>query len=165
MDGVYEDDTYKKLLGPGWGDDAQVAVDLNLSAGTGFWTQSEEGGKLIISGEVGENNVVVVPVNKMTLVANPLPMSVNLQDIHVDGYSEEGADWIKIYNPSTYTYTTVYYWGEAMDGVYEDDTYKNLLGPGWGDEAQVAVDLEILAGQGFWTQAEEGGSLVFPSVQ
>ena len=160
MGGVLDDEGNE--LGAGWGDEDQVAIDANLSAGTAVWTQSEAGGNLITSGEVVSGNTVVVPENKMTLVANPLPMAVSIQDITVDGYEGYGSDWIRIYDPVTYRYTTAIYWGEDMGGVLDDE--GNELGAGWGDEDQVAVDLTIAPGQGFWTQSEAGGSLVFPAI-
>lgn len=164
MEGVYADDSYETLVGTGWGDTDQIVVDIDIPAGTGVWTQSETGGTLIVAGEVTSENTVSVPVNTMTLVANPLPMAVSVQDIKVDGYSEEGADWIKIYDPETSLYETIYYYGEAMEGVYADDSYETLVGPGWGDTDQIVVDRTIEVGQGFWTQAENGGILVFPAV-
>ena len=107
-----------------------------------------------------------VPVNVMTLAANPLPMLVSLQDIVPEGYGQLGNDWIKIYNPATSRYVTAYYWGAAADGgVYESpDEDAECLGPGWGDENQTVIDVDIAVGQGFWTQAEGGGTLTFPAV-
>ncbi len=166
--GVYTDDTYdedtKKTSG--WGDDAQIIVDLTIDAGQGVWTQAESGGKLVVAGEVTTSNTVTVPVNEMTLVANPLPMAVNIQDITTEGYGDWGDDWIKIYNPMTSRYTTVQFWGAESGGVYTDDTYDEdtKKTSGWGDDAQIIVDLTIDPGQGFWTQAENGGKLKFPAL-
>ena len=167
--GVYDpdDEDYENPLGAGWGDVDQFAVETTLDAGQGIWTQSETGGKLVVSGEVVTDNTVTVPVNKMTLVGNPLPMAVPLQNITVEGYGEKGTDWIKIYNPATSRYVTAYYWGEEADGgVYDpaDEDYENPLGAGWGDVDQFAIDATILVGQGFWTQTESGGKLVFPTA-
>ena len=166
--GVYLDDTYDEdtKLASGWGDTDQIAVGLTLDAGQGVWTQAESGGKVIVSGEVTSGNTVSVPVNSMTLVANPLPMSVNIQKIKTEGYGDWGDDWIKVYDPSTSLYTTARYYGEDAGGVYLDDTYDEdaKLASGWGDTDQIVVNLTIEAGQGFWTQAENGGILTFPAL-
>ena len=160
MGGVSDEDGNE--LGPGWGDVDQIAINMSLQSGQAIWTQSEAGGKFVVSGEVTTDNAVEVPVNKMTLVANPLPMTISLQDIRVNGWDGYGSDWIKIYNPATYTYTTAYYWGDDMGGVSDED--GNELGPGWGDVDQIAIEADIEVGQGFWVQSEAGGSLIFPAI-
>ena len=163
--GVYESADAEEALGPGWGDENQNVMDVDLLAGQGVWTQAEAGGKLIVAGEVTAGNTVTVPANAMTLVANPLPMLVSLQLIVPTGYSGEGVDWIKIYNPATSRYVTAYYWGvEAEGGVYESADAEDPLGPGWGDENQTVINVDIAVGQGFWTQAEDGGTLTFPAI-
>ena len=101
----------------------------------------------------------------MTLVGNPLPMEVSLQDITVSGYSEQGVDWIKIYDPTTSRYITARYWGISADGgVYESADADEPIGPGWGDAQQNIIRATISVGQGFWTQSEEGGKLIFPPI-
>ena len=167
--GVYDpsDAEYNNPLGSGWGDVDQFAINVTLDAGQAVWTQAETGGKLVVSGEVASTNKVVIPANTMTLVGNPLPMAVPLQSITVEGYSPSGVDWIKIYDPSTSRYVTARYWGEEADGgVYDpsDTEYENPLGAGWGDVDQFMITTTISAGQGFWTQSETGGKLVFPAV-
>lgn len=160
MGGVVDGDG--KNLGPGWGDENQVAIDTTLTSGQAVWTQSEAGGKVVVSGEVVADNTIEIPVNLMTIVANPLPMAVSIQEIVAEGFDGYGSDWIKIYNPDTYSYVTATYWGEDMGGVANGD--GDPLGPGWGDENQVAVSVDIAVGQGFWIQSESGGKLVFPAV-
>ena len=167
--GIYDpdDEEFENPLGAGWGDVDQIAIDATLDAGQGVWTQAETGGKLVVSGEVSTNNWVAVPANKMTLVGNPLPMEVSLQDITVEGYGQYGADWIKIYDPATSRYVIARYWGEDADGgIYDpdDEEFENPLGAGWGDVDQIAITATIKVGQGFWTQAEQGGKLIFPAI-
>ena len=166
--GVYLDDSYDETtkLASGWGDTDQIVVDMTLDVGQGVWTQAEAGGKLVVAGEVAATNKVSVPVNSMTLVANPLPVSVNIQSITTEGYGDWGDDWIKVYDPATSRYTTARYYGTDAGGVYLDDSYDETtkLASGWGDTDQIVVSLNIEAGQGFWTQAENGGMLIFPAI-
>ena len=163
--GVYESADADEPIGPGWGDAQQNVITATLDVGQGVWTQAETGGKLIVSGEVTTNNWVSIPANKMTLVGNPLPMEVSLQDITVSGYSEQGVDWIKIYDPTTSRYITARYWGISADGgVYESADADEPIGPGWGDAQQNIIRATISVGQGFWTQSEEGGKLIFPPI-
>ena len=104
-----------------------------------------------------------VPVDNMNIVGIQFQGIgadgvIDIQQITTEEWNGEGADWIKIYNPETGRYTTLYYWGA------DSDTYQNSLGAGWGDDAQIAVDIDIQVGQGFWVQSEAGGKLVFPTI-
>ena len=111
-----------------------------------------------------------VPANAMDIVAVQFQESgedgfVNLQDVTVEGYSEQGVDWIKIYDPITSRYITARYWGKSADGgVYESADADEPIGPGWGDAQQNIIRATISVGQGFWTQSEEGGKLIFPPI-
>ena len=168
-DGVFapEDVDYENSLGAGWGDGDQIILNLDIDLGQGFWTQSVGGGSLVFSGEVTSNTEVTVPANKMTLIANPIPQSINIQDITIAGdFDTWGGDWIKFWDPSTRTYEIAYYFGEDADGVFapEDVDYENSLGAGWGDGDQIIIDLNIDVGQGFWVQSVNGGSVIFPTV-
>ncbi len=165
-DGVFIDDNYEESLGAGWGDADQIVIDLDVNLGQGFWAKSVEGGALVLNGEVSNNNIVNVPVNAMTLIANPIPQAINIQDIKVDeNFDTWGGDWIKFWNPSTGTYQEAYFFGEEADGVFADDTYEETLGAGWGDADQLIVDIKIDVGQGFWVKSVNGGSVVFPTVE
>ena len=114
---------------------------------------------------------ITVPVNAQDIVGIQFQNiggngSLAVQDIKTEGYGDWGDDWIKIYNPMTSRYTTVQFWGAESGGVYTDDTYNETTkkASGWGDDAQIIVDLTIDPGQGFWTKAENGGKLKFPAV-
>ena len=112
---------------------------------------------------VPENAQNIVGIQFQNVGANG---ELALQDVIPEGgYSGEGVDWIKIYNPAASSYTTAYYWGEEADGgVYENADAEDPLGPGWGDEQQNVIRVSISAGQGFWTQSETGGKLTFPAL-
>ena len=162
--GVYESAEAEEPLGPGWGDGEQNVIYADLANGQGFWTQAVVGGSLTIAGEVAAN-AVTIPVNAMTLVTSTYPGEISLQDVVPTGYSEEGVDWVKVWNPTTRRYVQAFYWGESAEGgVYESAEAEEPLGPGWGDGEQNVVNATISQGQGFWTQAVNGGALTFPQV-
>jgi hypothetical protein len=179
MDGVFDDvnntpENYDddEALGAGWGDGYQTALHADIVPGQGFWMQAKDGGSAIFSGEISTSNTITLPANAMTLVCNTLPMAIELQDIKGIGLGEEGSDFIKIWDPSTRTYMTAYYWGESMDGVFDDvnntpDNYDDdeALGAGWGDGYQTALHADIAVGQGFWMQAKDGGTVSFPTAE
>jgi hypothetical protein len=111
----------------------------------------------------------------MTIVGNQFQYigdtSIDLQDIKGVSLGEEGTDYIKIWDPSARTYMTAVYWGEAMDGVFDDvnNTPENYdddvaLGPGWGDLYQNALHANIAVGQGFWIESAGGGKVSFPTI-
>ena len=121
----------------------------------------------VVSSNIVGYEKITVPVNSQDIVGIQfqgigLGGVIDIQQITTEGWDGEGADWIKIYDPNTSRYTTAYYIGEDAGGVYDED--GNELGPGWGDDNAVAVDIEIKAGQGFWVKSEAGGKLVFPAV-
>ncbi|MBQ8571027.1 MAG: hypothetical protein IJ444_05925, partial [Kiritimatiellae bacterium] len=179
MDGVFDDvnntpDNYDDdiALGAGWGDLYQTAMHFDFTPGTGFWMQSVAGGAVQFSGEVSTDNTITLAANTMTLVCNTLPMAIELQDIKGIGLGEEGSDIIQIWDPTTRKYTTMYYWGDSMDGVFDDvnntpDNYDDdiALGAGWGDLYQTALHADIAVGQGFWMQSVKGGTVVFPTAE
>ena len=119
---------------------------------------------------------VTLPANAMTIVGNQFQYigdtSIDLQDIKCEGFAEEGSDYIKIWDPATRTYMTAYYWGESMDGVFDDvnntpDNYDDdeALGAGWGDGYQTALHADIAVGQGFWMLSGKGGKVIFPVAE
>ena len=84
--------------------------------------------------------------------------STSVQDIDVAGdFSQEGTDWIMVWDDGAETYTRLYYWGASVDGVFTDDTYTTSLGAGWGDGNQIVMSATINPGRGFWGNAENGG--------
>ena len=162
VDGVFTDDTYTTSLGAGWGDPGQIVVDLNVNPGRGFWGNAENGGTIILKGEVPTSGEISAEANKMKLVVNPYPVDTDIQTIGVGGnFSQVGGDWIMVWDSENETYTRLYYWGASVDGVFTDDTYTTSLGAGWGDPGQIVIRHTIPAGHGFWVNAENGGSLVF----
>jgi hypothetical protein len=179
VDGVFDDvnntpDNYDDdvALGAGWGDRYQTALHATIVPGQGFWMQSVAGGAVQFSGEVSTDNTITLAANQMTLVCNTLPMAIELQDIKGDGLGEEGTDFIKIWDASSRTYMTAYYWGDSVDGVFDDvnntpDNYDDdvALGAGWGDRYQTALHADIAVGQGFWMQSVGGGKVSFPAAE
>ena len=109
---------------------------------------------------------IAIPANAMTIAGVQFKEVgsdynvVALQDVRPTGYSEEGGDWVMIWDPATRQYTDAYYWGESADGgVYESADAEEPLGPGWGDVEQNVIDIDIDLGQGFWTKSVLGGAL------
>lgn len=156
--GIYEDDSYEVSLGAGWGDIDQVAVDMTVSLGEGFWIKTAAASDLVVAGQVGDTNQVSV-ASGLTLVVNPYPQAVDIADVQGTGLAL--GDLARFWNGSSYT--TVFYYGEDDDGgVYEDDTYEVSLGAGWGDIDQIAVSKNIAVGEGFWVKAGTAATLTFP---
>jgi len=72
---------------------------------------------------------------------------ISIQDVvPMTGFDDEGGDQLRIWNPLTSTYTTVYYYADT----YTNSVYSNDLGPGWADELQNRLNITLDPGQGFW---------------
>ena len=123
--------------------------------------------------EVVSSNIVgyqklTIPANAMTIkgvqfktVGDNVNDQVTLQSIKPEGFVENGGDWIMVWDPLTRQYTSAYYWGESAEGGVYTSTADDAdcLGPGWGDKEQTVIDITLDHGQGFWTQARNGGTL------
>ena len=169
-DGVYDpsDTEYESPLGVGWGDADAFIVNGSIPAGKAFWAKAENGGNIIVSGEVVTDGVVTLLANKMDLVCNPFPVDTDIQTISVGGnFGLAGTDWIRWWDAASGRYAEASYWGidpaNYADGVYDpsDTEYENPLGVGWGDADAFIVRATIPAGHGFWAKAENGGTLIF----
>ena len=81
----------------------------------------------------------------------------NIQNISLSN-GTDGSDWIMVFDASTKTYAT-YYWFEE---VYSDATYETSLGkPGWGNEYYI-IEKELDPGQGFWIRTGNDCDVTLP---
>ncbi len=161
--GVYESaEAAEPCAASGWGDDFQTIVDMTIDPSQGFWVRSAGGGTIRAQGEVTSSGVVQVPASSMTLVANPFPVSTDIQTIVASAaFAADGTDWIRFYDESTGAYTLVNWWGAGY-GVYESaEAAEPCAASGWGDDFQTIVDMTIAPGQGFWVRSAGGGTLTF----
>ena len=158
---TYADYDYDPDLGPGWADGDQLRVDFTIPAGQGFWLTTIGNASVTIAGEVLDktDNKVSTLANKMDILSSTFPVDTDVQDITpVSGFSE-GGDLLRVWNPTTSTYTFAYYFSDT----YADYDYDPDLGPGWADGDQIRVDFTILAGQGFWLTTINNAILSFPA--
>ena len=156
-DGIYEDDSYENNLGAGWGDGDAIVVEKEMNPGTGFWVQSPSAATVTLCGEVSTNAVEVSLVAGLNLVGNPFPGQI---DISAITSSDLAASTVaQFWNATAKSYTTVFYYPGPADGIYEDDSYENNLGAGWGDGDAIAIDFPIDAGSGFWIQSPSAATI------
>ena len=141
---------------PGWGDGDQEAVDELINAGSGYWVHSGTSETVTIAGEVTETTEVPI-IAGLTLVCNPQPVSINIQDI-VPSNTETagGVDYLRLWDGTQYT--EYFYYSSADEGVDDDGN------PGWGDDDQEAVDVTIPPGTGFWVHSGTSEVLTFPNA-
>ena len=69
------------------------------------------------------------------------------------------ATMAKFWDATTKSYSTLIYYPDPDDGIYEDDSYENNLGAGWGDSDAIAVDFPLDAGTGFWIQSPSAATI------
>ena len=144
--------------GGAWCDDNAEPVDFEINNGQGVWCKTVHAdSKVSFAGEIASVNTISLPVNRMTIVCNPLPMAVNIQDIAPnENFDVDGEDWLRTYNPLTGVYTSVIFLSEDNCGVE---------GGAWCDDNAEPVDFDIAAGQGFWVKSvHEDAALTFPTL-
>ena len=143
----------------GWGDADQKSVVLSVAPGTGFWINTSGEATVCTSGEVSSQNTVSIQPG-LSLVCNPQPVAIDIQQIEAVGLSPWGEDSIRIWNGSSYAnyYYYAYDAEEGSEGLL--DTEKD----GWGDADQKSVSVQINNGQGFWIQSGASATLSFPNA-
>ena len=143
----------------GWGDSSQNSVELSVAPGTGFWINTSGNAKVCTSGEVTSQNTVSIKAG-LTLVCNPQPVAIDIQEVKASGLSPWGEDSIRVWNGSGYAnyYYYAYDDDEGSEGLLDTQT------DGWGDSSQNSVSVQIQFGQGFWIQSGSEAVLTFPNA-
>ena len=157
--------TGKTTSAPGWADGVGDFVDVDLTPGVAFWFKNKvdaDGSVFAQQGQVPDDPGAGIRVECSTefeLHNNPFPMAFKLNGPNVDSSEVVGVNWDKkgawkttatqIQVPSEAGYTTYYYLNDAATG-------KTTSAPGWADGVGDYVDVEIPAGQGFWTKGVSG---------
>ena len=142
---------------PCWVDDSYAPVsDVTVSAGQAFWTGGSSSDQLIRSaGEVCFQDVVVSLRFGYTLVGNPFPVSLALQDIVAGG--DEASDNVTMATIDEYgAAITTYTWNDwaAAEPCWVDDSYAPV------------TDVTFAPGEGLWTGGSNNSQFVrFPAPE
>ena len=115
--------------------------------------------KVCVSGEVSSKHTVSVKAG-LSLVCNPQPCAVHIQDIVATGLSPWGEDSLRLWDGTSYS---DYVW-YAYDDDEGSEGLLDTLKDGWGDNDQKSVDVTIPAGQGFWIVSGSNATLTFPNA-
>ena len=142
---------------PCWVNDSYEPIEaVTVSAGQAFWTGGSSDSQAIQSaGEVGLADVVVNLRSGYTLIGNPFPVSIALQDIVAGG--DDAADNVSLstideFGAPTATYT----WNDwaAAEPCWVDDSYEPVTG------------VTFAPGEGLWTGASSDSQYVrFPAPE
>lgn len=137
-------DEVKDEFAPGWADvEDYVAVDM-LAPGAAFWFKAPSACNISIAGQIlsDASKAVTVPAGQFSMVANPYPVAVNMNDLSWAGLTY--GDQFQIMQPDS-TYKIYYYIEEAYDEA------KDEFLPGWADVEDYLVTTKVLpVGQGAW---------------
>ena len=153
----------------GWGiDEYVVKPTVTIQPGQGFWIQTKKNNTMTIAGQVcsavNAENTQSLMANKQDLLAALFPVETDVQDIKLSNGSD-GGDWIKIFNPETRTYDTLYWFASLYD-LDENEDDVDLEMSGWGiDEYIVKPAIKIQPGQGFWIQTKKANTVTFTSIK
>ena len=137
---------------PCWVDESYAPVEnVSITSGQAFWTGGSSDAQSVQSvGEVGFQDVVVPLRFGYTLVGNPFPVSVALQDIVAVG---EGTS-------DNVTLATIDEYGAAVDTYIWNDWAA--AEPCWVNESYEPVEnVSFAPGEGLWT----GGSSDAQSIR
>ena len=166
-DPAFEDDGGSDWIdqGPGWSDrDAWRAVG-SVAPGSGYWFLSPTSKTITSGGEVIAANAPLNNVgnNVLRMISNPMPVSVDLQDIVFDGIPV-GAT-VNFFNGvgySTYVYDAATY---IYDPAFEDDGGSDWVdqGPGWSDMNAWRAEKTINVGEAFWINSSANVTVTFPN--
>ncbi len=154
----------------GWADSrGDLVSEASLqSLGGGFWlyarsfTDSAQPASISLSGEVSPDTSKDVSFgNGFTIVANPFPKAVSLQEVTLNGveackFSERFTKGIELQVRDGETYKMYYYVSDAYDEAADEEV------EGWSDSrGDLASGNEVSVGASFWVSAKQAGSLTF----
>ena len=150
----------------GWYDgDDQYVENVTIAPGTGLWVQSDSASYgLQSAGQVITTDTPVTLRSGCIMAANTVPVTVDIQDIYIGGYSDafEGAVNMQFLNASGKT-TATYFWADVPADPEDPDSEAFY---GWYDgDDQLADNVTIPAGGAVWVQSDSASySIVFPGV-
>ena len=149
----------------GWYDDNDELVTKTINAGDGFWTASDSTDyKIQSAGAVIKSGVSIALGDAgCTMIANPLPVAVDIQDVSVGGYEGDfgGSVYMQTLTPYGYTAAT-YYW---VDLAADPDDPDSVAFYGWYDDNDELVEKTIAIGEGLWTASDSTDySIEFPAL-
>ena len=149
----------------GWYDGDDLIDGVQVTPGKGFWVASDSSeygiqsaGKVIKTGAS-----TTLGSSGCTMVANPLPVSIDLQDISVGGYEDafEGDVYMQTLDAYGRTLDT-YTW---VDVPKDEEDPDSVAFYGWYDGDDLIEDVTIAPGAGLWTASDSSAySIVFPTL-
>lgn len=138
----------------GWGDSDWIPVEKTFAPSEGFWwgTGDDDLG-LTLAGEVVQPKTeyvgrTIAKAGQQQMVINAFPMSLDIQDMTVDGDPADESAWIKWWDPVAKVYgAKAYYVSELCD---ENGDALVPTQAGWGDSDWIPVEKNFATGEGFW---------------
>ena len=153
----------------GWYDGEDNLVDdVIINPGDGLWVfSSSDAFGLQSAGQVIKTpTAVTLKTDGSTMVANPIPVNVNLQEVSVSGYDHEAGFEGSInvqFLDGLGRMTDLYNW---IDIPADPEDEESVAFFGWYDgEDNLVEDVMVNAGTALWTYSDSNAySLVFPGV-
>ena len=143
---------------PCWVDGSFTPITgVTVTPGMAFWTSGSASDQIVRSaGEVGTQDVVVSLRFGYTLVGNPFPVDVALQDIIAGG--DEASDNV--------TLATIDEYGTPID-VYAWNDWLDADNPCWVDGSFTPVEnVSFAPGVGLWTSGSNNSQFIrFPAPE
>ena len=140
----------------GWlTEDASGLADVTLAPGQSILIDTADTATVTFSGKVSTEDTVVETVSGFNFVGNNTPVSVNIQDITVEG-ATNWSDNIQILDEGGAT-IALYVYATAEESGYEAD--------GWlTEDASGLADINLEAGQGILIDTADVATVTIPGV-
>ena len=154
----------------GWGDEDFFPVSKTFAPGEGFWFGANRDGVGITTAgaiERTSNEYVgrlVEKKNYQVMVINAFPITLNIQNIVLDGDLANGGSWIKWWDPTTRTYSAEALYVNPLCDPNDPTGEAELDYGGWGDEDFFPVTKTFAPGEGLWFGANRDNvTICFPN--
>ncbi len=151
----------------GWYDGSDALVEgVTINPGDGFWVHSDSTAYGIQNaGAVITTSTAITLKNGFTLVGNPVPVSVSIQELSISGYDHDAGFEGDIYAEtltSTGAADEIYTW---VDVPADPEDPESVAFYGWYDGSDALVVASVGAGEALWIHSDSTSySVVFPGV-
>ena len=138
----------------GWLDETFALADVTFAPGQSILIDTADTTTLTFAGQVSTEDTVVETVPGFNFVGNNTPVSINIQDITIDG-ATDWTDNIQILDEGG-AGVAVYYYATAEESGAEAD--------GWLDETFALADVDFGPGQGILIDTADIATVTIPGV-
>ena len=136
-------------MGPAWCEGRSTYSTKRFTPGEAFWVKTSAP-SMMMAGRVGDRAIVETKANTLTMVANPRPQAIAINDIVCS--APKVGDSIQVYDGAKYTVLT-YRATSSLDGVQK--------GAAWCEGRSTYSTYVVPVGTAFWIKTANNCVLTF----